>query len=48
MEHALAEERGAEAHAVEPADQLAALVSLDRMGMAAREEFAVEAHGSPR
>ena len=43
MEHALAEERRAEADAVEAADQRPALVDLDRMRVTAREEFAIDA-----
>ena len=42
MEHALAEERAAEAHAVEPADQLAVLVGLDAVAMADVVELAIE------
>ena len=34
MEHALAEEGAAEAHAVKPADQLAAVIDLDGVAMA--------------
>ena len=42
MEHALAEERRAEADAIEPADQFAVLIGLDRMGAAELEQLAVE------
>ena len=48
MEHALAEEGRAEADAVEAADQLAALVGLDRMGAAEREQRAIERGESRR
>ena len=44
MEHALAEEGAAQAHAIEAADQLIALVSLERMGVAGGEQFAIEPH----
>jgi hypothetical protein len=42
MEHALAEEGGAERNAIEPADQRALRVDLDRMGAAGLEQLAVE------
>ena len=41
-EHAFAEERRAERHAVEAADQLAVPPGLDRVAVAAREELAIE------
>ena len=42
-EHALAEKRAAEMHAVQPAGERAVLPHLDRMAMAEREQLAVEA-----
>ena len=44
MEHAFAEKGAAQAHAVKAADQPIALVSLERMGMAGGEQFAIEPH----
>jgi hypothetical protein len=41
-EHALAEKRAAEMHAVESAGEHAVLPHLDRVAMAKREQFAVE------
>src|SRR3954451_14317738 len=42
VEHAFAEERRPETHAVESADKLAVAPGLDRMGVADVEQFAVE------
>jgi hypothetical protein len=46
-EHALAEKRAAEMHAVKPARQRAVLPHLDRMAMAEREQLAIEASDAP-
>ena len=48
VKHALAEERAAQAHAVEAADQRAVLVDLDRMRVARRREGRDRAEGSRR
>ena len=48
VEHALAEEGGAEPHAVEPADQPPVPVGLDGVAMAEVEELAVERGGCGR
>ncbi len=42
MEHALAEERAPEAHAVKPADQRVAVIDLDGVAMADVEQPAIE------
>src|SRR5690606_8698971 len=47
MKHALAEERAAERHAVEAADQLSVLPHLDVMAVAEVEELPVERPDAP-
>src|SRR5436190_2507847 len=47
VEHALAEERAAERNAVEPADELLALVDLETMAMAPFVELAIEHADAP-
>src|SRR5436305_309399 len=42
VEHALAEESAAERHAVEPADQIVAVIDLDAVTMVAFVKLAVE------
>src|SRR2546423_15603035 len=42
VEHALAEERAAEAHAIKPADERIAVIDLDGVAMAQFEQAAIE------